>query len=323
MSRLITAIDRFEAALRSRSPEIDDAERRLLDAIVELGPIEEYEGGSDVAPGCTAGVSHMGSIYAVGFTEDGRPLAFDLSCIRHLEVAIRRFRDTKLLLVDPISQYLPTGTDDHKSVQLRAVIGPLVKLAERLDIAVVFIHHLTKGNGTKGLYRVSGSGAYTQVCRSNWLVCKDPKDKTRRLFLSLGTNLVEEPSGLAYRIDREAGRVIWDDAPVLMTADDALRDERDVAQGERKENPSKVEQAEAWLTTLFEAAESLPSDEILTQGEVKGFKRDCLFAAKKRMNVRASKSREHNGAWLWHRPEHFDSSTLRQFDPDDGDSEVF
>jgi putative DNA primase/helicase len=231
--------------------------------------------------------------------DDGRMEPFNLSYVPHLERAIVRLRDTKLVIIDPVSHYMGAGTDDFKAVQVRGVLGPLKDLAFRRRVAIVLVHHLNKGNGTRALNRVSGSGAYTALARSNWLVCKDPDDPRRRLFLSAGTNLVEEPSGLAYRVDREAARVVWEDAPVNMTADDALAaDKQQQSARPIPGNATMVEQAEAWLTSLLTPGAEVPSDEIFALGKAKGFQRNTLYSAKDRLGISCRKT-GFQGKWLW------------------------
>lgn len=98
-SRLIAAIDRFEAALRrGAGPALDDAERHLLAALEDLGPAD-YEGGSEHAEGCTFGVSHEGTVYAPGHGPDGRPRVVLMRAIRNAEglpcaVLTRKFYPT-------------------------------------------------------------------------------------------------------------------------------------------------------------------------------------------------------------------------------------
>lgn len=231
---------------------------------------------------------------------DGRLTPFTLAYIPHLERAILRAGDCRLVIIDPIQQYIGSATDDHKAAQLRVVLGPLKDLASRRSVAIVIVHHLNKGNSGKALHRVSGSGAYTALARCNWLICKDAEDPKRRLFLSAGTNLVEEPSGLAYRIDRDTYRIAWEDRPVLMSADEALSAEKEGQERDRREaNPSRVEQAEAWLAALFDSAGiNLPSDEVFRQGEGKGFSRKVLFEAKARLGIQARKE-GFQGHWVW------------------------
>jgi putative DNA primase/helicase len=230
---------------------------------------------------------------------DGRLGPFTLAYIPHLEHAIARFRDTRLVIIDPVTHYIGNGTDDHKNTQLRTILGPLKDLAKRAKVAILIVTHLNKGSSPKALTRVTGSLAYTAMARANWLIAKDPEDPRRRLMLSIGNNLVEDPSGLAYRIVE--GRVAWEDKPVLMDANDALaaEQERRPAPGP-KENASKVEQAEAWLADLLAKGDPVPSDDVFSQGDAKGFKRKVLFEAKERMGIKARKEGfGSQGQWFW------------------------
>jgi hypothetical protein len=230
---------------------------------------------------------------------NGKLERFSLAYLPHLERAILRFGDTTLVVIDPVTSYIGVGVDDHKAASLRQMIDPLKELAARRRVAIVLVTHLNKGNGTKALNRVTGSGAYTALARSNWLIVKDADEPRRRLFLCAGTNLVQEPSGLAYRID-PVGRVEWESQPVLMTADEALEA---VSDGRRDEkggsNPSKIEQAEAWLADLLGKGDEVPSTEILAQGLAKGFHRKTLFEAKARAGIRARKC-AFAGGWSWY-----------------------
>jgi hypothetical protein len=246
----------------------------------------------------------------------GQFAPFDLSYMAHLEHAVRRLSDTRLVIIDPVTSYVGGKVDDNKNVGLRAVLGPLAEMAARRRVAVLLITHLNKGSQTKALTRVTGSLAYAALARAAWLLIKDQEDPARRLLLSIKNNLAPDPKGLAFRIVE--GRVEWEAEEVPMTANEALSAEQDQGRGERKaENPSKVEQAEAWLADLFaESGGSLSSDEVFRQGEAKGFRRNALFDAKKRLGIKARKSREPNGGWVWDPPEPNSSngSTVQHFD---------
>lgn len=232
---------------------------------------------------------------------DGSFGPFDLSYVPHLERAIARQGDTKLVIIDPITQYVGSRVDDHKVTQLRALLGPLRDLAARLHIAILIVTHFKKGAGTNALHQVIGSSAYTALARANWILTRDPDDPKRRLFLDAGTNIAEDPPGLAFRI--VDGRLEWEDLPLSLTANDALQQEQETQQADRrKDSPTKVEAAITWLATVFETVERIPSEEIVRQGDAKGFSRDTLFRAKKEMPwIKAEKSRDHNGAWFWYR----------------------
>jgi putative DNA primase/helicase len=232
---------------------------------------------------------------------------FNMTYIPFLELAVRRFPDTRLVIIDPVTSYLGSGVDDHKNSQVRNALGPLKELASACKVAVLIVTHLNKGTGTKALNRVSGSLAYTALSRANWLVAKDPDNPKRRLMLDAGNNLAEDPSGLAYSI--VDGRVVWEPDPVLMSANEVLQKEHEERRTERRENPSKVEQAEAWLADLLHDGRSVPSADIFEQGTIKGFKKNVLYEVKERLGIRAEKQGfGHGGQWTWSLPAQADAA---------------
>lgn len=226
---------------------------------------------------------------------------FNLSYIPHLERAVVRQGDTRLVIIDPVTQYVGSRIDDNKVTQLRALLGPLREMASRLKVAVVIVTHVNKGASASALNRVLGSGGYTALARANWMVFKDPDDRKRRLLLNAGNNLAEDPKGLAYRV--VGGAVEWEDDPIDEDADEFLaRVSGGSGSGEGRRGGSKAAEATDWLANLFGDTPEVPSEEILKQGEARGFSRSTLWDAKKSLGIRAAKSREHNGAWIWIRP---------------------
>jgi hypothetical protein len=85
------------------------------------------------------------------------------------------------------------------------------------------VMHMTKGTGTKAIYRASGTLAFVAASRVAWLVIRDPADKDRRLMLPAKCNIIQRPTGLAYRI--RDGVIQWEATPIDKTADEALADE--------------------------------------------------------------------------------------------------
>jgi hypothetical protein len=230
---------------------------------------------------------------------DGTFGPFNLSYLPHLKRAITRFPDTKLVIIDPVTHYVGSKIDDHKVTQLRSVLGPLKDLAAELHIAILVVTHFSKGTTSNALHRVIGSSAYTALARANWVLTKDPKDPKRRLFLDAGTNLCEEPTGLAFRI--VDGRIEWEDAPVMMNADELLQKEADEQKTQQRKGPSKtIQQAVQWLTAIFNNSEEIPSEDVFRLGEANGFSRDTLYRARKEElpHIRAVKVGE---AWIWKR----------------------
>ena len=147
--------------------------------------------------------------------------------------------DVTLVIIDPISAYL-SGVNSHNNAEVRSVLAPLAKLAADHGVAVVCITHLNKGLSTDPLARVIDSTAFGTTVRSAFLIAADTKNPDRRFFLPLKSNISRICPGLAFKIEPhvlalsiETSRVVWEDRPVAITAQEALtaptQDEIDTA----------------------------------------------------------------------------------------------
>jgi hypothetical protein len=153
--------------------------------------------GADLARVQTIEVEHDGERDLVSLPEDV-PQIEEAAC-----------DNTRLLVVDPLMAALTGGTDAHRDNQVRRVLAPLAKLAERNDLAVLTIMHLNKGQGADLIGRIGGSVAFTGAARSLLVFGADPQDPdgedgTGRVLAQRG-NLARRAASLAYRIE---GRVI-------------------------------------------------------------------------------------------------------------------
>ena len=224
--------------------------------------------------------------------------------IDRVEAAAASLGDCRMIGIDPVSAYLG-GVDDHRNAELRGVLSPLKAMAERLNVAVELVSHLGKSGSVNGKYRVIGSIAYVGACRANLLFVRDRTDPTGRrvLVLDNGGNLAPTAPTLAYVIeDRGEGpRVEWLDAPVDITAEQALAAEIEAQQPER-DAPERQE-AETWLREVL-AADPLLASEI--RDLVKGcpFSFRTLQVAKKSLGVVAYREGfGRDGQWYWRLPD--------------------
>jgi putative DNA primase/helicase len=138
-----------------------------------------------------------------------RPFEFasDLAALerRAVEVGVR------VIIFDPLTAFLSSGTDTHNDMQVRHALYPLASLAVRTRAAVIAVRHLNKGGqGTKAIYRGNGSIAFTGAARAGFLVASDPERPGTRLFANVKTNLAHKPPSLRYEIESSP-----DDAPYI------------------------------------------------------------------------------------------------------------
>ena len=149
------------------------------------------------------------------------------SNLNELETMINEIKEVTMIVVDPLSAYL-SGVDSYKNTDVRLMLAPLSKLAERHDIAIVGVEHPPKSSNGRAMNQVGGSIAFVAASRSAYLVSKDPEDEERRLFLRIKNNLTSHSVGISYRLEEvtlptgKISKVVWGDEPVKITADEVL-----------------------------------------------------------------------------------------------------
>ena len=198
-----------------------------------------------------------------------------------LQQAVRNQRDTKLVIIDPLSAYLGSRIDSHKDADVRSVLRPLVQLAEDCNIAVIGITHLNKNTSGKAVYRAIGSIAFLASARTCWLVSVDPNepDSKRRLLTPAKHNILIEPTGLAFEIID--GKVVFENEPVTISADEALATGSTI-------KAQALDEAKKWLSEQLTPGKSITANEIYKMAEEEGISKRTLERAKKELNIKSS-----------------------------------
>jgi putative DNA primase/helicase len=246
----------------------------------------EEDPNREIVPSLIAAGADLGRVIVIDAAElpDGGDAPFSLTRdALALGELLTKFPAMKLLVIDPINSYLDDA-DEHKQGEVRKLLDPLIRLAQKHGIAVVIINHLNKSGG-KALYRVSGSIAFVAAPRMSWLIARDPGDRTRRLMLISKANICAEPPGMAFRI--LGGAVCWDPEPVLMHADDLLLEEsiaREMAKEAKGKTGQRTTACSDWLETwLSEGPRTL--QDTTREATDRGYTRTLLFNARALLGV--------------------------------------
>jgi hypothetical protein len=85
-------------------------------------------------------------------------------------------RTVAMVVIDPIGAFLPERTDSHKEAHVRRALAPLAAMAERCEVAVPIVMHLTKDESKRLISRVSGASAFVNAARSVLGVVRHPDD---------------------------------------------------------------------------------------------------------------------------------------------------
>lgn len=254
-----------------------------------------------VVPRLLAAGADMDRVRALAAVrKDGRERTFDLG--RDLDVlaeAIRTTPDCRLVIVDPITAYLP-GRDGNSNVEIRSVLAPLAALAAESGVAVVGVTHLRKGDGAP-LYRIMGSLGFVAAARAVWAACKDQADPTgrRRFLLPCKNNLAPEGGGLAYRVEVLNGSTVpvvtWESEPVSIRLEDVLP-----TQGAPGPDPEAQREAEDFLRQAL-ADGPRPAADVIREAAGLGVSRRTLYRGRKNVGVRTERQGgiADKGAWMW------------------------
>lgn len=211
-----------------------------------------------------------------------------------LAEAIDRVPTCKLLIVDPISAYLGR-TDANANAEVRAMLTPLKAIAEKTGAAVLLVQHLNKSGSANALHRMTGSIGFVGAARTGYIVVRDPDDDQRRLFLCAKSNIGPEPTGLGFRIAGEPPRIVFDDAPVVLSANDALA----AATPGTGEDRSALAEAVEWLRERLDAG-GVPAKTVLDDAKSAGIAKRTLDRAKSALKVKTVRV---PGAWAWSLPD--------------------
>jgi putative DNA primase/helicase len=225
-----------------------------------------------------------------------------LDDVKVIEEAVNRVPNCKLIVVDPIGSYLGSETDAHRDNEVRAVLAPIVALAEKYGIAVILVAHRRKSAGNNADETALGSRAFTGVARMVWHLSRDPDNKSRRLLLPGKNNLAHEGDGMAFTIEGEPARIVWDPEPVAMTADDGLAAESNALSRRPGPEAVAVEDAVQWLQAALSGGPRATKDLTDEWKNGQGGSDRTLRRAKESLGAEAYRPKV-PGPWWWRIPD--------------------
>jgi putative DNA primase/helicase len=123
----------------------------------------------------------------------------------------------RLVILDPIVAYLGAKTDAYRANEVRAILAPLARLADRHGCAVLAVRHLNKSRGSRSIYAGQGSIDFTAAARSVLLAGCGGEGEAERALVHIKSNLAALGDTVAYAIDEQGFR--WAGASALRASD--------------------------------------------------------------------------------------------------------
>ncbi|MCI0638774.1 MAG: AAA family ATPase [Gemmataceae bacterium] len=109
-------------------------------------------------------------------------------------------RQARLLVIDPLFAFLDRDVLPAGDQDVRRALAPLALLAEDLHCCVIMARHPNKRGSGRALYRGSYSIAFNALCRSTWIVGRDPEVKERAVMAHVKSNFDPPQPSLAYML---------------------------------------------------------------------------------------------------------------------------
>jgi len=230
---------------------------------------------------------------------DGKRRTFSLQHdLAILGEAVRSIGDVGMITMDAITSYMGQ-IDSHRTTDVRAVLEPVGDFAHEFNVSVLGVTHPPKAYQANAIHAFTGSLAFVAASRLAFFVTLEAETK-RRLLLSVKNNLGPKAPGIGYFIGTKsitgginAPHILWDDAPVDLTANQAL-----AAAGSALKDGGAMEKAKEFLRE-FLADGPASADDGEEAAEKNGIKSRTLDRARSALGVKAKKD-GFQGEWRWH-----------------------
>ncbi|HVR07887.1 MAG TPA: AAA family ATPase [Thermoanaerobaculia bacterium] len=200
----------------------------------------------------------------------------------------------RLIVIDPIQAFLGAKTDIYRPNEVRSVLAPLLRLAQRHACALLVLRHITKARASRCIYAGQGSVDFIAAARSVLLAGSGPDDPTRHALVHIKSNLAAAGPTLGYRFDGQS--FVWE-GPSVLTANDLLAAEL------QTDDAGAEQEARLFLRDILANSETLPARAVLAAAREAGVAERTLKRAKRREGVRTIRQGFGTGSvWLWSLP---------------------
>ena len=177
------------------------------------------------------------------------PLRLDEKGLAILSDAIDKNK-AKLVVLDPLSSFLPQGVDPNKVERVRPFLAKLMALAKQKDCAIVVVRHLTKHRQSRAMLSGSGSTDFVAAYRSLLLAGSDPDDESKRALIQTKSNYGPLSPSIGYQIVEN--HLVWT-GPTDLTPQRLMSSQRD---------ETKMNVATQDLIRLLNQHGTMPSREV-------------------------------------------------------------
>lgn len=222
-----------------------------------------------------------------------------------LKSALQNTSDVRLIIIDPISAFIPTASGrDYRQAQ--SVLQMLLDIAKTHRLAIIGVAHSAPRHGAL-LGRITIAPSFLRAAPSILSIAPDPKDHERRLLVPIKSTLAAEQPTLAFcpalKKGHSAPRIEWESEPLPATFNPFVPR---LSRGEREYQDDE----DYFTSRLREELSDGPQPRSVLELTLPGTDQQQYRAAD-RLGVIKVKGGYEDG-WIWMLPEHFQNWQAEQ-----------
>lgn len=145
--------------------------------------------------------------------------------LEQLREEVVRHQDVKLIVVDPVMNFIG-NVKDHVSSEVLNFLAGLNDIAEEFKLGMILNKHLRKqssgANIDSAMNEVSGSGSWVNNARQSWIMCESPDDSDKKYFANLKVNIEKKnKKSFSFKIEStkiehkgkliDTSKIVWSD----------------------------------------------------------------------------------------------------------------
>ena len=221
--------------------------------------------------------------------------------MHQLHGVLDEYRDTSLVMIDPLSAYLYVK-DSHRDSDVRQVLGPLTDLASQHEVAILAITHLNKATGHSAIARFMGSTGIIAAARAAFLAIRHDDEL---MLLPVKSNVSPgDMGGLTYRIK---GATIADDietSVIEWTGETDMDPNEVLSQKQARTRSPRLMDAMDFLEEQLQSG-PMRQTEIQKVADRADLSMITVRRAKKELGIRSNRD-QFSGGWKWYTKEQLD-----------------
>jgi putative DNA primase/helicase len=94
----------------------------------------------------------------------------------------------EVLILDPLSHFLPIESDSRNDANLRAMTRPISDLVARSGLTIIALHHVNKNEGASAIHRLTGSTWFKDNPALVLGLGPNPLSESQRALVTIKTN---------------------------------------------------------------------------------------------------------------------------------------